>query len=452
MDELFRTKRIVTLDDWKEVRMSQNEYNLSERLGGHGLLHTPEGVRDIYNSECEQRLNVENSVHHKLHLYGFKDIQTPTFEFFDIFNKERGTIASNEMYKFFDKEGNTLVLRPDITPSIARCAAKYYKEEELPVRLCYVGNTYINNSRYQGKLKETTQIGAELMNDDSSDADAEMIAMTIECLLTAGLTEFQLEIGHADFVNGILEEAAFDEEEAMELKILMESKNLFGVEELVSKKSIDEKLKEIIIKLPELFGDSANLSYAREHVTNQRSLAALERLEKLSDILSLYGLDKYITFDLGMLSKYNYYTGIIFRAFTYGTGEVIVTGGRYDQLVGQFGKSSPAIGFAIVLDQLMLALSRQKVEIPVKKNNTLLVYEASERKTAIELGNHFRKGNMRVELVRKSSKRSISEYVEYGKRNKNGGILYIAEEGHIQVINILSGEKTEVSMSDLLNN
>ena len=147
------------------------------------LLHTPEGVRDIYNTECAVKLLLQNNLHQVLELYGFRDIQTPSFEFFDIFNQERGTVASKDMYKLFDKEGNTMVLRPDITPSIARCVAKYYKDEELPIRLCYIGNTYINSSAYQGKLKEVTQLGAELVNDDSVDADAEMLAITIECLL-----------------------------------------------------------------------------------------------------------------------------------------------------------------------------------------------------------------------------------------------------------------------------
>lgn len=123
------------------------------------LLHTPEGVRDIYNLECERKLVIQDKLHSLIRTYGYRDIQTPTFEFFDIFNKERGSVISKEMFKFIDREGNTLVLRPDITPSIARCAAKYYMDEKMPLRFCYMGNTFINNSSYQGRLKETTQLG-----------------------------------------------------------------------------------------------------------------------------------------------------------------------------------------------------------------------------------------------------------------------------------------------------
>ncbi len=117
------------------------------------LLHTPEGVRDIYNQECAKKLAVQDKLHEMFHLYGYHDIQTPTFEYFDVFRKEIGTISSRELYKFFDREGNTLVLRPDITPSIARAAATLYEQETMPIRLCYIGNTFINHSSYLGRLK-----------------------------------------------------------------------------------------------------------------------------------------------------------------------------------------------------------------------------------------------------------------------------------------------------------
>ena len=132
------------------------------------LLHTPDGVRDIYNGECRQKLLLQEKLHEVLKRYGYRDIQTPTFEFFNIFSKEIGTTPSKDLYKFFDKDGNTLVLRPDFTPSIVRSAAKYYTDDKIPVRLCYMGNTFINSSSYQGRLKENTQCGAELIGETGS--------------------------------------------------------------------------------------------------------------------------------------------------------------------------------------------------------------------------------------------------------------------------------------------
>ena len=134
------------------------------------LLHTPEGVRDIYNDECEKKMLLQDQLYHILRLHGYHPIQTPTFEFFDIFGREIGTTPSKDLYKFFDREGNTLVLRPDITPQIARATATLFKDDELPARLCYVGNTFINHSSYQGRLKESTQMGAEMIGLDAADA------------------------------------------------------------------------------------------------------------------------------------------------------------------------------------------------------------------------------------------------------------------------------------------
>lgn len=414
------------------------------------LLHTPEGVRDIYNGECEKKLILQNRMHEILKLYGFKDIQTPSFEFFDIFSKERGTIASNDMYKFFDREGNTLVLRPDMTPAIARCVAKYYRNENLPIRLCYMGSTFINNSSYQGKLKETTQLGAELINDSSVDADAQMIAMSIECLKKVGLREFQVEIGHVDFFNGLVEEACFEEEEIEQLRAAIEDKNLFGVEELVSSKPITSMLKEVLFKLPELFGNEDILDYANKMTSNEKARKAIERLKDVYDILKLYGLGDYVTFDLGMLSKYKYYTGIIFRGFTYGTGAAIVTGGRYDKLVCQFGKDSAAIGVAVVVDQLMNALSRQKIDVELLENNTLILYREEFRKSAITLAGYFRSHGMNIEMLTVTHSFVVNNYKEYAKRIGTGGILVMEDSETIQVINMKENITNIAKMSDLI--
>lgn len=415
------------------------------------LLHTPEGVRDIYGSECTIKLLLQKNLHHVLKLYGFRDIQTPSFEFFDIFNQERGTVSSKDMYKLFDKEGNTMVLRPDITPSIARCVAKYYKEEHLPIRLCYIGNTYINNTAYQGKLKEVTQLGAELINDDSVDGDAEMLAITIECLLKAGLKEFQLEIGNADFFRSLIEEAGFEnKEDIIKLRTLIENKNMFGVEETIQNKDMSNELKEIFLRLPELFGTLDILEYAKSVTKNPRALKAINRLEKLYDTMTLYGFEKYISFDLGMLSKYDYYTGIIFKAYTYKTGEAIVTGGRYDNLVGQFGKECPAIGLAIVIDNLMLALSRQNLLPQIDPSDTLIIYTSDYKKQAISLANYFRKEGNNVILQLSKPDMTIVDYQPYMKRMNIGGLLYIDNDKDISVMDTLSGNIEKASIKELM--
>ena len=284
------------------------------------LLHTPDGVRDIYSLECEKKNVLEQRLHQRLKTYGYHDIQTPSFEYFDVFSQEVGTIPSRELFKFFDREGDTLVLRPDFTPSIARSAAKYYMDETRPIRMCYMGNTFVNNSSYQGRLKESTQLGAELLGDASPEADAEMIAMVIELLLDAGLKEFQVSIGQIDFFKGFLLAAGLDEEQEFTLRELISNKNNFGIEEFLDDIRMPKTCREAFIRMPQLFGNAEVLKEARRLADNSRSIGAIERLEAVYHALKLYDLTDYISFDLGLVSKYKYYTGVIFQAYTYCTG------------------------------------------------------------------------------------------------------------------------------------
>lgn len=393
------------------------------------LLHTPVGVRDIYNDECYDKLLIQNRIHKIFKEYGYSDIQTPTFEFFDIFNKERGSVASKNMYKFFDREGNTLVLRPDMTPSIARASAKYFMDEEMPIRLCYVGNAFINNSEYQGKLKEFTQIGSELLGDNTSDADAEVIAMVIESLLKAGLTEFQIEIGQPEFFKGIVEKAGLDTDTIEELRELLENKKYFGVEDVLEKANVPQEDREVFIKFQEFAGSIEMIKLAKTLNINDKSKAALERLEKLYSILVIYGYEKYISFDLSMLNMYQYYTGIVFKGYTYGTGDAIVTGGRYDNLLGQFGKDFAAIGFAVNLDQLMVALERQHIKLGERDNKKMILYGVENQREAINYTKTLRSENECVMMVRKRSNHQMEDYISYAKRSNVSEIIIIDGNG-----------------------
>ena len=212
------------------------------------LLHTPEGVRDIYGREYAGKLFVEQKIHDAITGYGYEDIQTPTFEYFDVFSREIGTTPSRELYKFFDKEGNTLALRPDFTPSIARCAAKYFMESRQPIRFCYLGNTFTNTSSLQGKLKEVTQIGAELVGDDSVEADGEMISLVIEALKNTGLKQFQVSVGQVEYFKGICQEAGLDTETEEQLREYISGKNYFAAEELLDRKEVAEPYRGTLLK------------------------------------------------------------------------------------------------------------------------------------------------------------------------------------------------------------
>lgn len=390
------------------------------------ILHTPEGVRDIYNRECEQKLALQASLRSVIKSYGYRAIETPTFEFFDVFSKEVGTIPSRELYKFFDREGNTLVLRPDFTPSIARAASKYFLNENMAIRLSYLGNAFINNSSYQGRLKETTQIGGELIGDDSADADAEILALTVQMLLAAGLEEFQISLGHVGFFQALAEEAGMDEATAAELKELIANRNTFGAEKLLVGQNISDSLKQLFIALPGLFGTDEALERAEALTSNPKALAAIGRLRAIRETLKLYGVEKYVSFDLGMLSRYMYYTGIIFRGYTFGTGDAVIKGGRYDGLLHHFGKDAPAVGFVAVIDQLLSALSRQKIALPVSGSPCMIIYEEKDQAEAIVRASELRTKGIDVELVRITPSRTREDCRAYAKRM---GCMLVVEPG-----------------------
>ena len=412
------------------------------------LLHTPEGVRDIYNVECGKKLALEGRIKKVFHLYGYHDIQTPTFEYFDVFRKEIGTVPSNELYKFFDKDGNTLALRPDITPSIARAAATLFQDEELPIRLCYTGSTFVNHSNYQGRLRETTQMGAELMGDDSVEADAEMLALVIESMLTIGLKEFQLSVGNVDFFQSLIEDACLDEEAELRVRELINNRNYFGVEEFLNSIQVKRSSKEAFSALNELVGGIDILAQAKNIAPNSKGVMAVKRLEKIYVTLKLYGVEKFVTFDLSMSGTYGYYTGIIFRGYTFGTGDAIVKGGRYDHLLEKFGKEFASIGFVIVIDELMNALIRQKVRIVYTRKNTLILYDEGKQREAIALAKDFRRKAKNTELIKKSKGKLLEEYVEYGKEYYAGNLIYIKKSGEITMINLVTGEHKIVNSTD----
>ncbi|MDO4619577.1 MAG: ATP phosphoribosyltransferase regulatory subunit [Lachnospiraceae bacterium] len=323
------------------------------------IIHTPEGFRDIYGSEIKKKKKLMRNLHKVFEAYSYEEIETPAVEYFDVFSSEVGTTPSNELYKFFDRDGYTLVLRPDFTPSVARAVAMHMPAEKLPVRLCYEGNTYVNSQEYQLNLKEQTQMGVEFIGDGSASADAEILRLTCDLLKKAGLTEFQVSVGNNDFFKALAQDSGLPEEKIEEVRRQISDKNFFGVSELLEAEQVSPQIRDAFVRMPQLFGGREILKEAAQYAVNDGAKAALARLTEIADMLSESGCDRYISFDLGLLSKYHYYTGMIFSAFTYGTGEPVAKGGRYDNLLGHFGTDAPAVGVGIGINPLMNALNRK---------------------------------------------------------------------------------------------
>ncbi len=324
--------------------------------------HTPEGVRDIVPSEYKIKADLENKVLDLMNKEGFLLMQTPSFEYFDVFASNIGTTPSSQLYKFYDKEGNTLVLRPDFTPAMARAFSKLYFNENAPVRLCYSGSTFVNGDDLNGRLKESTQIGAELYNDDSCQADAAMISLVVNCMKIIGYKDFVVSVGNANFFKGLCEKLGISEAEEGALLNLISSKNYYKAKELLAELDIDEEHTNLIVNISDDYTTKESLLNLKGLVNNTKCIDALDRLINILDILESGNIESYISIDLGLLNKYNYYTGVLFRAYTYGSGDAVIKGGRYDNLVREFGKNAPAIGFGISVDAALAALFEQKSE------------------------------------------------------------------------------------------
>lgn len=386
------------------------------------LLHTPEGVRDMYGMEYAKKLLVEEKLHDTIQLYGYQDIQTPAFEFYEVYGREMGTAPSSQLYKFFDREGNILALRPDFTPSCARCAAKYFMDETSPLRFTYRGSAFCDVSRLQGKLKETTQLGAELMLDASVEAEAEMISMMAEALLHCGLTRFSISVGDVEYFKGISSQAGLSGEVETELQDFVSAKNYFGARELLNRERVRSDYAQVLLKLADITDGTGELSEAKSLVDNERSLQAIERLESLRKVLKKYGTDKYVSFDLGLLSRYHYYTGVIFKAYTYGVGDAVATGGRYDRLLSRFGKDAPAVGFVASVDDIVEALARQDIRMELPEAAARLFYKKDSYDAALAAAAGLRRTGRKAELT------PFLENAESLKRSVRGREAFLVEK------------------------
>ncbi len=409
--------------------------------------HTVEGLQDLHPQDTSKKQFIEAKILDVFQRYGYEQVETPTFEYFDIYHHERGTEDSKNLYKFFNREGEILSLRPDVTPSIARYTATFYGNETTPQRFSYRGNVFYNNENYQGKLREYTQAGIECIGIPYPEADAECVVLAIQSLLASGLNEFQIDLGHVGFFMGLIEEAGLTEEEEEEVRQFIDAKNYIALEAYLETVDISSQVKKGLLELPRLFGQEDILTRAMALTTNSVAQNAISRLVDVYYILKDYGFETYISFDLGMVSKLQYYTGIIFKGYTYGTGVSIVNGGRYDRLLQSFDYNMPAVGFAIPIHSLLQSIMRQNIAIDTPSIQTFVGYEYALQKEAIALAETLRQQGMTLALD--CNRFSWEECVEYGQKKNFGGVMYICHTERVKLINLTTNEVTDVDLNML---
>lgn len=321
-----------------------------------GNTHTPAGLTDILVKECELKFKIETAAREVFARHGYHVVQPPMFEYYDVY--DAAVTKAENMFKFFDNNGRMLALRPDLTTSVARIAATK-PLGELPYRIAYSGSAFRNDETFSNdRRREFSQAGIELIGNGGTDADAEVIEIAIEALLKFGVKDFQIDMGHADYYKGLAEIAGLGPIVSDKLRANINDKDFVAIEGILDGIDIDEKLKEVFMELPKMFGGiETAVAAAKNPIIGEKSRAALENLISVYEILKGKGLDKYISTDLGMVPNLDYYTGIIVKGFAKGVAFPICSGGRYDNLTEKFGKALPATGIAIGIERVMTALS-----------------------------------------------------------------------------------------------
>lgn len=413
-------------------------------------IYTPDGVQDILFEECFAKREIENKIRSTFRSYGYYEIETPTIEFFDVFSSEIEHFPQESMVKFFDHKGRILVLRPDITVPVARITATKNRDVILPIKYSYIGNVFRFNEVGGGRQNEFTQAGVELLGDYSSESDAEIIAIAINTIKNAGLEDFQIDIGQVEFFKGLAEEAGFSNEDVDKISKMIDSKDIVGVEKIVSTYEMDKNLRNLIIKLPSLFGSTDVIDKLKQETKNCRSLAALKNIEEVLMILNDYGFSKHISIDLGMLKGLNYDTGIIFRGFTNGVGFPILSGGRYDSLTSSFGRDCPATGFSLGINMLMTALKKGRKAMDKPTVDSLICYQKNNRKSAIIIAEELRRQMMSIETFVLSG--NLDQGIKYALSKQIGGVIYIGDNGKITIHDLINNTVKETKFEDLLNN
>lgn len=355
-------------------------------------LHTPEGTSDLLQREAYRLRKVRNDVMQVFSGYGYTEVTTPEIEYYDVFEGGQGLLTQEKMIKFFDRDGRILVLRPDLTTPLARLTAT--KLDGKIQKLCYSGKVFRN---FQGGIRpcETSQAGIELIGLRGAEADAEVIAASIRSMLACGLKEFQIEIGQVEIFKELMEQTGLDPEMTEQIRVFIDQKNIFGVQELLNHCDIPAEQAELILQMPSLYGGSEILEQAEKLTTGKRAEAAVKNLREVYTILEEYGLSEYVSLDLAMVQSLDYYTGIIFKGFARGVGFEVCAGGRYDSLMSRFGQDCPATGAALYLDLLNDALFRQGVVIEAEGIGALVC--GTDSKTARKLAEQLRNSGVRTE-------------------------------------------------------
>lgn len=380
-------------------------------------LITPEGTKDLLFGESVVRRTIEDTLLKLFKSRGYSEIITPGLEFFDVFNMKSRYFPQETLYKMTDSKGRLLVMRPDSTMPIARVVATRLRDAELPLKLCYNQTVYRNESVLKGRSDETVQAGIELIGSEMKMADLEVISAAVDALNAFGL-EFSLELGHIGVFKALVERLDADDKDKDYIRKLIENKNFPALNDFLDtfgNNSVTVALK----KLPALFGGEEVFEKAEELIPDENVKRILDELREIyCDIAEICGNDGNITVDLGLVNKTDYYTGLIIKGYLKGHGEAVISGGRYDKLISDFGYDIPAVGFAVNVNAISKVIERNGI-LPTEPAPDVIVFaEEGCEAAAIKQARELREQGFIVENALFSDIESVREYAKEKKISK----------------------------------
>ena len=313
------------------------------------------GMKDSYPSEVKRKREMEFVLRHLFEEWGYEEVEPPTIEYYSTLENTLGDEAKERVYKFVDRNGKLVSLRPEFTTSIMRMYSKKELRESAPHRVYYVGKIFRYPSsplRVEGEL---TQLGLENLGKNGIDTDAEIIALALSALLALqelGIEDFMLDIGHVGIFQGLLSSLPLSPPEKLFLKTLLKKKDFVALENFTSISS--HPLFPFLLHLPFLRGKREILEETKNNYPLSPPLVeALNYLREIWDIISDFHLEEHVFINLGLVRDFDYYTGVVFEGFSPRSGYPLLTGGRYDELLEKSENSLPACGFALFLERLM---------------------------------------------------------------------------------------------------
>ena len=351
-------------------------------------LETPYGTRDFLPREAVAKRAVELNLAKLFSSFGYEEVVTPTMEYLETLTISGGQEIAPHLFKMFDRNNRTLALRHEMTTPIARMAVNRLKDSPMPLKLSYNSNVFRFRQNQPGRECEFYQAGVELLGISNAFADAEIIALAAQALKVSGLKEFKICLGQVDFASGLMENLPPNLQ--AEIKFAIERHDIVALDNL----NVDAALK----KIPKLQGGREILSEAYALAKNSRSHLALDNLAEIYRLLEIYGVADKITFDLGLIRDFDYYTGMVFEAYSPGVGYSLAGGGRYDHMLKDFGAACPATGFAVGIERILLARKFQNVTAPARAKDFYLSYAAGLEVAAIQRAAELRAAGKIVEV------------------------------------------------------